>query len=57
MRARFVERGPCSAFGEDGLTDVAPARARLARFADRLEPDEDVEAQRTSEALRARGCR
>jgi putative transposase len=29
---------------DDGLTDVAPARARLARFADLLDADEDVEA-------------
>jgi putative transposase len=53
VRARLVKRAEdwrwssASALlglGDDGLTDVAPARARLARFADLLEADENVEA-------------
>jgi len=30
--------------GEDSLTDLAPARQRFARFADRVEGGEDREA-------------
>ena len=53
VRARLVERAQdwhwssaraLLGLEDDGLTDVAPARARLARFADLLDADEDVEA-------------
>ena len=53
VRARLVKRAQdwrwssaraLLGLGRDGLTDVAPARARLRRFADLLEADEDVEA-------------
>jgi len=53
VRARLVKRAQdwrwssaraLLGLDDDGLTDVAPARARIARFADLLEADEDVEA-------------
>ena len=53
VRARLVERAQdwrwssaraLLGLEDDGLTDIAPARARLARFADLLDADEDVEA-------------
>ena len=53
VRARLVARAEdwrwssaraLLGLGDDGLTDVAPARARFSRFADLLETDEDVEA-------------
>ena len=53
VRAKLVQRAEdwrwssaraLLGLGDDGLTDVAPARARLPRFADLLETEEDVEA-------------
>ncbi len=53
VRARLVERAQdwhwssaraLLGLEDDGLTDVAPARARLARFADLLDADEDAAA-------------
>jgi putative transposase len=53
VRARLVKRAedwPWSSarallgLEDDGLTDVAPARTRLPRFADLLEAEEDAEA-------------
>ena len=53
VRAKLVQRAEdwrwssaraLLGLGDDGLTDVAPARTRLPRFADLLETNEDVEA-------------
>jgi putative transposase len=50
VRARLVRHWPRSsarthlAFGDDTLTDLAPARQRFSRFADLLEGDEDTAA-------------